>query len=341
MRETANLKLTQFDGSDVPNWLDQYNSDNLKIDTAIGEQAVKNTEFSNTNENLQVQITNNRNQIDENTQDIANAKKDIADIKKGSSTSLAEIDKKFVATDAQISGLKTQVGNSDFSNVGASITEIIGNTPITGNDTISHDLQTIHNDLDSVKDQNSRITNLEKSVGNASIKNVGNSVTEAIGNTELPLSSISLSDAVHSVYGAVEVTSEDTNNLKKTVKKIGTNLTNQNTIVLHRGNFTDLNTITISSAEKEGHYMATALVEIESNNTGYRRCELKRTRNSITETLGYFSTNAVTGAATKFTLSTLPFDVKINDVFTLSGYQSSDATSLNTNSILSLFRLRE
>lgn len=151
MRETANLKLTQFDGSDVPNWLDQYNSDNLKIDTAIGEQRVKNTEFSNTNENLQVQITNNRNQIDENTQDIANAKKDIADIKKGSSTSLAEIDKKFVATDAQISGLKIQVGSADFSDVGASITEIIGNTPITGNDTISHDLQTIHNDLDSVK----------------------------------------------------------------------------------------------------------------------------------------------------------------------------------------------
>lgn len=341
MRETANLKLTQFDGSDVPNWLDQYNSDNLKIDTAIGEQAVKNTEFSNTNGNLQVQITNNRNQIDENTQDIANAKKDIADIKKGSSTSLAEIDKKFVATDAQISGLKTQVGSSDFSNVGASITEIIGNTPITGNDTISHDLQTIHNDLDSVKDQNSRITNLEKSVGNASIKNVGDSITEAIGNTSLPLSASSLSEAVHSVYGAVEVTSEDTNNLKNTVKKIGTNLTNQNTTALHRGNDTDLNTITISSAEKVGHYMATALVEIESNSSGYRRCELKRTRNTITETLGYFSTNAVTGATTKFTLSTLPFDVKINDVFTLSGYQSSDAISLNTNSILSLFRLRE
>lgn len=215
MRETANLKLTQFDGSDVPNWLDQYNSDNLKIDTAIGEQAVKNTEFSNTNENLQVQITNNRNQIDENTQDIANAKKDIADIRKGSSTSLEEIDKKFLETDAQISGLKKQVGSADFSNVGASITEIIGNTPITGNDTISHDLQAIHNDLDSIKDQNSRITNLEKSVGTASIKNVGNSITEAIGNESLPLSASSLSEAVNYVYGSVEVVAEDIHKLNQ------------------------------------------------------------------------------------------------------------------------------
>lgn len=150
MRETTNLKLTQFDGTDVPNWLDHYNSDNLKIDTAVGEQAVKNTEFSNTNENLQKQITNNRNQIDENTQDIANTKKDVADIKKGSSTTLDDIDKKFVVSDSQIEVLKTQVGSSDFSNIGTSITESLGNTEIENNASISEDLKKLHGENDTL-----------------------------------------------------------------------------------------------------------------------------------------------------------------------------------------------
>lgn len=341
MRETANLKLTQFDGSDVPNWLDQYNSDNIKIDTAIGEQAVKNTEFSNTNENLQVQITNNRNQIDENTQDIANAKKDIADIRKGSSTSLEEIDKKFLATDAQISGLKKQVGNADFSDVGASITEIIGNTPITGNDTISHDLETIHNDLDSVKDQNSRITNLEKSVGTASIKNVGNSITEAIGNESLPLSASSLSDAISSVYGSVEVTSEDVYNLKKTVEKIGTNLAGFKSVsVPNTVSETLIETITIDNRNKEGHYFANVNGLFDENENGIRQIAFKRTRNGVTIDIGIANNRAVPTVKTNLNLSTVPFDVKLNDVFTLHAMQTSN-TAINVIGTVSLFRLRE
>ena len=147
MRETKNIKLTQFDGSDVPNWLDQYNSDNLKIDTAIGEQAVKNTEFLNTTGNLQTQITNNRNQIDENTQDIANIKKDVINIKGGSDSSIGALEKNLTATDQTVSTLKTAVGTSDFSNVGSSITEAIGNTVINDNKSISDDLAELHTEL--------------------------------------------------------------------------------------------------------------------------------------------------------------------------------------------------
>ena len=147
MRETTNLKLTQFDGSDVPNWLDQYNSDNLKIDTAIGEQAVKNTEFSNTNGNLQTQISNNRNQIDENTQDIANTKKDVVNIKGGSDSSIGALEKKLTTTDQTVDTLKTTVGSNVFSNVGASITEAIGNTAIVNNKSISDDLAELHTEL--------------------------------------------------------------------------------------------------------------------------------------------------------------------------------------------------
>ena len=39
--KTANLELSQFEGSDKPDWLTDYNGDMLKIDTNYGAVAAE------------------------------------------------------------------------------------------------------------------------------------------------------------------------------------------------------------------------------------------------------------------------------------------------------------
>lgn len=110
MRETPNIKLTQFEPNDVPNWLDQYNSDMLKIDTSVGAQKTENSKYElrfTADEEL---INNNRTQINENTQDIANVKDEIKNIKGGSTTSIASLQTEVTAVSQSLTTLK---GGSD------------------------------------------------------------------------------------------------------------------------------------------------------------------------------------------------------------------------------------
>lgn len=324
MRETANLKLTQFDGSDVPNWLDQYNSDNLKIDTAIGEQVIKNTEFSNTNENLQTQITNNRNQIVENTQDIANTKKDVADIKKGSSTSLDDIDKKFVVTDSQIAGLKTQVGSADFSNVGASVTEVIGNTPINGNNTISGDLHSIHNTIDSIDDQNDRIVKLETSVGSNPISKIAENITSAIGNVALKIGN-SLSDGLNSLYNKTLTNETNIGVINEQLLTIGTSFAETKEVSIVSSKETQVDLIRANN-NQEGHYFAVAKITFTALNSGYLNVEIIRNRETHLVSLAHTSCNPVKGYPTIFSMTTIPFDIKSNDLYYAKVYHTGDNT---------------
>lgn len=110
MRETPNIKLTQFEPNDVPNWLDQYNSDMLKIDTSVGAQKTENSKYElrfTADEEL---INNNRTQINENTQDIANVKDDIKNIKGGITTSIAGLQTEVALVSQSLTTLK---GGSD------------------------------------------------------------------------------------------------------------------------------------------------------------------------------------------------------------------------------------
>lgn len=193
MRETANLKLTQFDGSDVPNWLDQYNSDNLKIDTAIGEQAVKNTEFSNTNENLQTQITNNRNQINENTQDIANIKDDIKNIKGGSDVNLNTLQGEITTLEQTVTNLK---GGSTRT-----IAELENdlNTDQQNISKLGVRVGTLESDSTTKEE---KITKLENIIGTESIANVAENITTAIGNESLNTTEKTLSGAINELHNA-------------------------------------------------------------------------------------------------------------------------------------------
>lgn len=169
MRETKNLKLTQFDPNDVPNWLDQYNSDMVKVDTAVGEQKTENSKYElrfTADEKL---INNNRTQINENTQDIANVKDEIKNIKGGSTTSIASLQAEVTTVSQSLTTLK---GGSDRT-----IAEL------------ENDLNT---DNAEIKSLDSRVetlenttTTLETKVGTASVSNFGNSLTEAIGNEVL------------------------------------------------------------------------------------------------------------------------------------------------------------
>ena len=106
MRETKNLKLTQFDANDVPNWLDHYNTDMEKIDAANGSQSATNAEYDARFTTDEESIKNNRTQINENTQDIANIKDDIKNITGGSGTSLKTLQDEITAVGQDITNLK-------------------------------------------------------------------------------------------------------------------------------------------------------------------------------------------------------------------------------------------
>lgn len=144
MRTTTNLGLTQFDGTDVPNWLDQYNSDMKKIDDSVGTQSVNNTKYENRFTDNEKKITDNRNQIDENTQDIANIKSNINDITGGSTVNINQLNTTVITQGSDIANLKTRtstlensvdalethVGNNPVENVGENISKAIGNTAV-------------------------------------------------------------------------------------------------------------------------------------------------------------------------------------------------------------------
>lgn len=272
MRETPNIKLTQFDPNDVPNWLDQYNSDMLKVDTAVGEQKTENSKYElrfTADEEL---INNNRTQISENTQDIANVKDDIKNIKGGSTTSIVSL-------------------QTEITGVSQSLTTLKGGSDRT--------IAELENDLNTDKAEISKLD------------------------------------------GRVKTLENRATTLENSVEKIGTNITRNDTFSLNRDTEYAINRFTITSADYEGHYIATALLQFESNSSGYRRVALRRKRSDKIVTLGYFSTNATKGAETEFTFNTFPFDVKINDQFILYALQTSDSASLTVNSNISLFRLRK
>lgn len=148
MRETKNLKLTQFDPNDIPNWLDQYNSDMEKIDSEVGRQDVVNTGYETRFENNEEKIQNNRNQINENVQDIANIKDDVKNIKGGSTVSIADLkeevdvvehsltilkgdsDKTIDDIENDVSELKNKVGTDSTSNFGDDLSKAIGNSAL-------------------------------------------------------------------------------------------------------------------------------------------------------------------------------------------------------------------
>ena len=170
MRETPNIKLTQFEPNDVPNWLDQYNSDMVKVDTAVGEQKTENSKYElrfTADEEL---INNNRTQISENTQDIANVKDDIKNIKGGSTTSIAS--------------LQTEV-----TEVSHSLTTLKGGSDRT--------IAELENDLNTNKAEIStldgRVNRIDNTLGTESVANFGNDVTTAIGNVDLGISTDKLS----------------------------------------------------------------------------------------------------------------------------------------------------
>lgn len=134
MRETTNIKLTQFDGTDVPNWLDQYNSDMSKIDTAFGEQSVENSKVSTEIDAIKQLETADREQINENTQDIATLKQTtipaIDTRLKAVEGETGTVDARIEAVEDGLTAVETTVGNIDISNVANSVTAAIGNNSI-------------------------------------------------------------------------------------------------------------------------------------------------------------------------------------------------------------------
>lgn len=165
MRETKNLKLTQFDANDVPNWLDQYNTDMEKIDAANGSQSATNAEYDSrftTDEEL---INNNRTQINENTQDIANIKDDIKNIKGGSGVSLNTLQEEIAETNQTITNLK---GGSTRT-----IAEL------------ENDLNTDHHNINALE---GRVETLEDTTSNIETKigstDIGDTITHAISELQ-------------------------------------------------------------------------------------------------------------------------------------------------------------
>lgn len=157
MRETPNIKLTQFEPNDVPNWLDQYNSDMLKIDTSVGAQKTENSKYElrfTADEEL---INNNRTQINENTQNIANVKDEIKNIKGDSTTSIASLQTEVTAVSQSLTTLK---GGSDRT-----IAEL------------ENDLNTDKAKISTLEDG---ITNIETKLGNETLLTNKKTLTGAI-----------------------------------------------------------------------------------------------------------------------------------------------------------------
>ena len=209
MRETKNLKLTQFDPNDVPNWLDQYNTDMEKIDTANASQGTTNAQYESrftTNEEM---LNNNRTQINENTQDIANIKDDVKNIKGGSNVSIATLEEEVTGVQQSLTTLKggstrtiAEIDN-DLNSDKAELSALDGRV-----ETLEDTTDTLENDVATLKNKEHDITTLENtvnridtSVGTASVSNFGSDITTAIGNVDLKMGNNpkSISDSLNTM----------------------------------------------------------------------------------------------------------------------------------------------
>lgn len=186
MRETKNLKLTQFDPNDIPNWLKEYNSDMEKIDSEVGRQDVVNTGYETRFTNVEEKIQNNRNQINENVQDIANIKDDLRNIKGGSTVSIADLKEEVDGVEHSLTILK---GDSDktIDDIENDLAEHKSDITALGGrvETLEETTETLVDDVTELKGKDHDISSLETKVGTASTSNFGNDLSSAIGNTAL------------------------------------------------------------------------------------------------------------------------------------------------------------
>lgn len=74
MIKTTNLGLTQFESSDVPNWLVHYNNDMKLLDTFAGQQTADSAQKDLTMDAINTTLENHKNSIEENRVDIAEYK---------------------------------------------------------------------------------------------------------------------------------------------------------------------------------------------------------------------------------------------------------------------------
>lgn len=184
MRETKNLKLSQFEPNDIPNWLDQYNTDMEKIDTANGSQNVVNESYETRFTNDEEKISNNRNQINENTQDIANIKDDIKNIKGGSDLSLNTLQREITTVEQTVTNLK---GGSTRT-----IAELENDL-----NTDQQNISALDGRVETLEDS---VGNVETKIGNSDISNVGKDITTVIGNEKLLTSKKNISGAINQLY---------------------------------------------------------------------------------------------------------------------------------------------
>lgn len=202
MRETKNLKLTQFDPNDIPNWLKEYNADMEKIDNEVGRQDVVNTGYETRFENNEEKIQNNRNQINENVQDIANIKDDVKNIKGDSTDSIATLKKKVDGVEHSLTILK---GDSDktIDDIENDLAEHKTDITALGGrvETLDETTETLVGDVTELKGKEHDISSLKTKVGTTSTSNFGSSVSGAIGNTELGIStdSVPISDVLNTM----------------------------------------------------------------------------------------------------------------------------------------------
>lgn len=166
MGATKNLNLTQFEPDTVTNWLEQYNKDMLKIDDFAGEKNVAATALEERLTSDEINITNNRNQINENTQDIANIKNDISEIEGGDSgASLKTLNDRIVEVET---GLQT--ATTDITTV----TNKANATAI--------EVETIDSRLETVEEDSATLSRI---VGMNQL-DTGKTLVETIGSVALP-----------------------------------------------------------------------------------------------------------------------------------------------------------
>lgn len=177
MRETTNIKLTQFDGTDVPNWLDQYNSDMSKIDAAFGSQNTENSKVNNELDAIKQLETADREQINENTQDIATLKQTtipaIDTRLKAVENETGTVDARIEAVEDGLTSVETTIGDKSIANVGASITAAIGNSALNRN-TLSSSISALENGTSIATGSATETSYL--TLTEIFLKNIGNNV---------------------------------------------------------------------------------------------------------------------------------------------------------------------
>lgn len=112
---TGYLNLTQYLGTDVTSWLEDYNSDMRKIDQGVQNN---HTEIAN----AMTDIGSNTNNIATNTGAITNLTQDVS----GVTTEVGTLKNQVTNQSGQLANLTTQMGtaNTNISNLQSSYTEI-------------------------------------------------------------------------------------------------------------------------------------------------------------------------------------------------------------------------